>query len=141
MKSRDSLVRLKRFQADEKRRQVNQIETMISEFLRMAAELDDQIAAEQDRTGIHDVGHFAYSTFAKAAKQRRDNLTASAEELRTQLNAARDELAVAVEDLKKVELLVERDHDREKGAADAAEQDELDEIATRRSRGQAAGLR
>ena len=43
MKTRDSLIRLKRFQVDEKRRQLAQIESMIAEFNRMADELDDQI--------------------------------------------------------------------------------------------------
>ncbi len=133
MKSRESVVRLKRFQADEKRRQVTQIEAMIAEFERMARDLDDQIAAEQDRTGIHDVGHFAYPTFAKAAMQRRDNLLVSANELRGKLNRAQEELAEAVEELKKFELLVERDHDREKTVADAAEQEVLDELAGRRA--------
>jgi flagellar export protein FliJ len=134
MKSRESVVRLKRFQADEKRRQVTQIEAMIAEFERMARDLDDQITAEQERTGIHDVNHFAYPTFAKAAMQRRDNLLVSANELRGKLAKAQEELAEAVEELKKFELLVERDHDRERTAADAAEQDVLDELAGRRAR-------
>ena len=82
MKSRNSLIRLKRFQVDEKRRQVVQIEMMIAEFERMAAELDEQILAEQKRSGISDVAHFAYPTFAKAAMARRDNLMESANELR-----------------------------------------------------------
>ena len=88
MKSRNSLIRLKRFQVDEKRRQVVQIEMMIAEFERMAAELDEQILAEQKRSGISDVAHFAYPTFAKAAMARRDNLMESANELRGQLDAA-----------------------------------------------------
>jgi hypothetical protein len=56
MKSRNSLIRLKRFQVDEKRRQVMQIEMMIAEFERMASELDEQILTEQKRSGITDVG-------------------------------------------------------------------------------------
>ena len=80
MKSRaESLIRLKKFQVDEKRRQVTQIGTMIAEFERMAKDLNDQVVAEQERTGIKDTGHFAYPTFAKAAIQRRDNLLASAD--------------------------------------------------------------
>jgi flagellar export protein FliJ len=131
MKSRESLIRLKRFQADEKRRQVTQIETMIAEFERMARDLDDQIAAEQERTGIRDVTHFAYPTFAKAAMQRRDNLLVSANELRSKLGGAQEQLAEAVEELKKFELLVERDQDRERSAAEIAEQEALDEVAGR----------
>jgi flagellar export protein FliJ len=134
MKSRESLMRLKRFQADEKRRQVAQIETMIAEFERMARDLDDQIAAEQERTGIRDVTHFAYPTFAKAATQRRDNLLVSANELRGKLSGAQEQLAEAVEELKKFELLVERDQDRERSVAEIAEQEALDEVAGRRPR-------
>jgi flagellar protein FliJ len=109
MKSRDGLLRLKRFHVEEKRRQVRQIETMIAEFERMAKELNDQIVAEQERSGIHDAGHFAYSTFAKAATQRRDNLAASANELKGQLAAARAEFEEAVADLEKLEAIAERD--------------------------------
>ena len=131
MKSRNSLIRLKRFQVDEKRRQVVQIEMMIAEFERMAAELDEQILAEQKRSGISDVAHFAYPTFAKAAMARRDNLMESANELRGQLDAAQAALSEAVEDMKKIELMEERDQMRERTAQDAAEQDELDEVAGR----------
>ena len=129
MKSRDSLIRLKRFQVDEKRRQVAQIEMMIAEFERLAADLDQQIRAEQERTGIHDVTHYAYPTFARAAMQRRDNLRTSTEELRTQLLDARDQLADAFEDLKKFELLDERDSERERVVQAAREQATLDETA------------
>jgi hypothetical protein len=48
MKSRETLIRLKRFQVDEKRRKVTQIEVMISEFERIASDLDREIKAEQD---------------------------------------------------------------------------------------------
>jgi len=114
MKSRESLIRLKRFRVEEKRRQVAQIESMIAEFERMAAELEAQITAEQERSGIKDVSHFAYPTFAKAAMQRRDNLVASAEELKEQLAAANAEFAEASEELEKIEALAER------GAGDRA---------------------
>ena len=92
MKSRDAVIRLKRFEVDEKRRKVAEIETMIGEFSHMAADLDRQIAIEQDRAGISDVNHYAYPTFAKAAIQRRNNLTASAQDLEAKLSAARGDL-------------------------------------------------
>jgi hypothetical protein len=79
----------------------------------MAKELDDQIVAEQERSGIHDTSHFAYPTFAKAAMQRRDNLVASTNELRDQLGVAQEECAEAVEELAKYEAIAERDHDRQ----------------------------
>lgn len=134
MKSRESLIRLKKFQVDEKRRQVTQIETMKAEFNRMASELDEQIIAEQQKAGIDDITHFAYPTFAKAARQRRDNLLISVRDLDEQLEAAQDQLAEAVEELKKIEILHERDMERERQEREAAEQEQLDEIAGRKSR-------
>ena len=132
MKSRDSLIRLKRFQVDEKRRQVTQIEMMIADFARMISDLDDQIVGEQNRVGIHDIAHFAYPTFAKAAMQRRDNLKVSVKDLEDKLADARDALAAAVEEMKKIELIEERDQARERAERDQAEQDALDEVATQR---------
>src|SRR5207302_334644 len=89
MKSRETLIRLKKFQVDEKRRKVAQIEGMIAEFDRMAADLDREILSEQERAGIHDPAHFAYPTYAKAALTRRDNLKRSAGDLKGQLEDAR----------------------------------------------------
>jgi flagellar export protein FliJ len=132
MKSRDSLIRLKRFQVDEKRRQVTQIEMMIADFNRMISDLDDQIVGEQNRVGIHDITHFAYPTFAKAAIQRRENLRVSVSDLEEKLSGARDALGLAVEELKKVELIEERDQARERAEREAVEQEALDEVATRR---------
>jgi flagellar export protein FliJ len=138
MKSRETLIRLKKFQVDEKRRKVAQIEAMIAEFERMAAELEREIRLEQDRAGIHDPAHFAYPTYAKAAIARRENLKRSASELRAQLEDAKLALSEAFEDLKKVELLDERDQMRERSAENAAEQSELDSIALMRVRGGAS---
>jgi flagellar export protein FliJ len=128
MKSRETLIRLKKFQVDEKRRKVGQIEAMIAEFDRMATDLDREIKVEQDRAGIHDPSHFAYPTYAKAAITRRENLKRSTGELRTQLDDAKAALGEAFEDLKKVEMLDERDQQRERAEQNAREQVELDRI-------------
>ena len=128
MKSRDTLIRLKRFHVDEKRRQVAQIEAMIADFQRLASDLDRVISVEQTRAGIDDPGHFAYPTYAKAAMARRDNLVQSADNLKGQLEDARGQLAEAFEELKKVEILEERDQVRERAAEGRAEQAELDRI-------------
>ncbi len=134
MKSRETLIRLKRFQVDEKRRKVAQIETMIAEFERMSVELEREITSEQTKAGISDPGHFAYPTYAKAAIQRRDNLSRSIGDLKTQLEEARGYLAEAFDELKKVEILEERDQQRERAEAAAREQAELDRIGAQRAR-------
>src|SRR3974390_3908748 len=109
MKSRETLIRLRKFQVDEKRRKVAQIESMIAEFDRIAAELDREIKVEQERAGIHDPTHFAYPTYAKAAIGRRENLRRSANELKAPPDHAKAMLGEAFEELKTVELLDESD--------------------------------
>ena len=109
MKSRESVLRLKRFQVQEKARQVAQIETMVSQFQSMAEDLDGQIAYEEKKAGIEDVNHFAYPTFAKAARLRRENLQTSIQDLNDQHAAAKLALAEVQEELDKAEKLEERD--------------------------------
>jgi flagellar export protein FliJ len=109
MKSRDSLLRLKRFQAEEKRRRVSQIELMVAEFSRMAGDLDREIAGEEQRSGISDPTHFAYSTYARAARARRDNLQQSAGEMRQQLDDAKAAYEEAVEEVARAQNLEGRE--------------------------------
>lgn len=121
MKSREAALRLRRFEAQEKARKVQGLEHMIREFEQMAADLDRQVQAEEDRTGVKDRNHFAYSTFAKAAVQRREKLAASIDDLRLKLQEAvreRDEalseadagVALEVKDLSRGRRRSERHH-------------------------------
>lgn len=109
MKPRESLVRLKLFQVKEKRRQLGQLDLMMGEFERMAGELDAQILTEEKKAGITDLTHFAYPTFAKAARQRRDNLVVSIRDLVTQKEAAEADLLLAEAELTRAEALEVRD--------------------------------
>ncbi|MBB3522040.1 chaperonin cofactor prefoldin [Rhizobium sp. BK619] len=95
MKSRESLVRLKEFQVNEKRRQLQQLQMMMSEFERMTKDLESQIVVEEKKSGISDPNHFAYPTFAKAARQRADNLQVSIKELKMQ----EESLEMALEEM------------------------------------------
>jgi flagellar FliJ protein len=90
-------VRLTDFVTAASRRRVAQTRSMIADFERLAAELDREVRAEEDRTGNHDPRHFAYSTVAKAASLRRDNLMHSIGQLRIQLGTAHAALEAALE--------------------------------------------
>ena len=99
---------------------------MINEFRKMAEELDNQIHLEEEKSGITDINHFAYPTFAKAARQRRDNLEVSIRELEDKREAAEQALSDAEEELKKAQRLENRDSS---GAAEGA----VDEQVERRA--------
>jgi flagellar FliJ protein len=115
MKSNDTLLKLRRFEMNEKQQQVSEIEVMIGDFKRMADDLSHQIKVEEESCGVRDVNHFSYPTYAKAARQRRDNLIASIAALEAKLEEARVQLLEAQEELKKSELVEERSvHDHER---------------------------
>ncbi|WP_072390071.1 flagellar export protein FliJ [Hyphomicrobium sp. CS1GBMeth3] len=102
MKARETALRLKRFELNEKARKVSDLEMMIREFETIAGDLDRQIQAEEERTGVKDARHFAYSTFAKSAALRRDNLRASIAELRAKLEAAQQDYDATQQQLERV---------------------------------------
>ena len=109
MKSRENLLRLKHFQVEDKTRQLAQIDMMIAEFERMFSDLQAQIDIEEEKAGISDPAHFAYPTFAKAARQRQENLEGSIRDLKDKRVNAEAALEEAEEDLKKTQRLEQRD--------------------------------
>jgi flagellar FliJ protein len=118
MKPRDSAVKAKRFEVAEKARKIASLEGTIRDFEVMAADLARQIANEEDRTGVRDQAHFAYSTFAKAAAQRRANLLASVDDLKDKLALAKSDHDDAVLALKRLEPAAEeRDRLQSKGVS------------------------
>ena len=109
MRSRDSLLRLNRFRVEDCRRQVADMDMMIGDLMRKHDDLDNHVKFEEQRTGVSDPNNVNYSMAAKAVRSRRDNMLKSVAELRDQREAAADLLKEAEADLRKVELLVEKD--------------------------------
>lgn len=103
-KSHEVAVGLKRFEAGEKKRKVDELEQMIAELHNVAVDLDRQVNAEEERTGVKDPAHFAYSTLASSASKRRDNLRASIAGLMVSLDAAKRERDETVEQLDQLAL-------------------------------------
>ena len=129
MRNRESLIRLHKFQVDERRRKVAEIELLLAEFRNKERELEAQILAEQEKAGISDEAHFAYPMFAKSVQKRRENILQSIADLDIQLETAQEELAAAFRELKKYELMEESRKRKVRKQTQRLEQAELDEIA------------
>lgn len=103
--SKASVLRRKQFEANEKETKIALLGTIIRDFDSMIAQLEGQIAAEEDRTRIKDPDHPAYSTFAKAATKRRQNLFVSVAHTRAMLDVVkreRDEINAQLLDLEPI---------------------------------------
>ncbi len=108
MKPRDAALKAKRFEVAEKARKLASLDSMIRDFEMMASDLSRQIVAEEERTGVKDPAHFAYSTFAKAAAQRRGNLQTSVADLRAKFDIAKRDHEEAAQELSKLEPAEDR---------------------------------
>lgn len=108
MRSKEAMLRLQRFKVEEKRRQVSEIEFMISDLDAKISEFHQQVELEEKRTGVTDINHFSYSTTAKSIRVRADNIQKSVVGLREQLDRANSELDAEEAELRKIELLAQK---------------------------------
>ncbi|MEO1103413.1 MAG: hypothetical protein AAFW98_06740, partial [Pseudomonadota bacterium] len=74
------------------RRQLSQFERMIADLEVIRTELGKQIDGEERRTGVSEPSNFAYSTVARAARERRSNLTNTIDDLNERRAAAMEAL-------------------------------------------------
>ena len=108
MYARGTNKRIKQFQLHDCCCTVIRIEKLIAEFKQIDAALVREITVEEGRAGIHDMANFAYPLVAKAVQQRRENVRRSIEELMQRLEVARNAMAEAEDELRRVESRDER---------------------------------
>ena len=109
MRSRESLLRLNRFRAEDCRRQVADMDLMIQDLMRKHDDLDAHVKFEEQRTGVSDINNVNYSMAARSVRGRRDNILKTVGELRDQHESMIERLKEAEADLRKVEMLVEKE--------------------------------
>ena len=109
MRSRESLLRLSRFRVEDCRRQVSDMDMMIQDLMRKHDDLDAHVKFEEQRTGVSDPNNVNYSMAAKSVRVRRDNILKTVAELRDQHESTVERFKEAEADLRKVELLVEKE--------------------------------
>lgn len=108
MKVRHSLIRLHKWQADEKRKQLAKLQALRSDLLGKAAMLDASVAREQvvvsaTQGGDSDLA-FAYAPFAHVAIRQRENLLRSITAVELSVADEEDAVAEAYKALKRHEI-------------------------------------
>lgn len=109
MRSRESLLRLHRFRTEDVRRQVADMDMMIQDLMRKHDDLDQHVKVEEAKNGINDPNNVNYSMAAKSVRGRRDNILRTVAELRDQHESMIAKLKDEEIELRKVELLVEKE--------------------------------
>ena len=127
MKSRDTLIKLHRFRADEAKSKLAGLESIRSDLERKMTELDSHLSEEARRATENDIGRFAYPSFARSIRERKDNIAQSIAEIERSIAEARIHVQEAFQELKKFELAEEARLKREADHQELAERTETDE--------------
>lgn len=133
MKGIDSVIRLQKWQVDEQRRQVADLEGLLMDLTQRADALEQEILKEQEVAADQNVA-FIYGDYARHAIERRETLQRSIAEAEVAAVAARDVLTELYQDMKRYEIAKDRHDARQALAENRAEQAELDDIAMKMHR-------
>ncbi len=129
MKGLPTLIRLRTYELEEKRRKLADLEGLKAQLIEAIARIDDDVRLEQQVAGSDSSISFAYAPFAAAAIERRRTLVASAENVQSQIEAAAAEVTSAYQELKKYEVAHSNRQRRLRLDRNRREQVTLDDIA------------
>lgn len=101
MSGLENLVRVHQWVLDEKRQRLSGLEQLLGRMEDDLEILEEKLAAEREAAGRSLDGALAFQTIIPAALERREKLRHSIANLRAEIEAARDEVGEAVQDLKK----------------------------------------
>ncbi|MBK5921233.1 hypothetical protein CCR80_09335 [Rhodothalassium salexigens] len=126
------LIRLSRQHLDEKRREQAEIFARIDQTQAQSEALSQQMADEAVVAQADTMARMAYPGFARAAMDRRAALAEQIAALEREAEAKAEEIRQIFEEAKRYEIMLDRQEDAAKRAADRAEQADLDEIGLTR---------
>ena len=139
MSTLDSLIRLHRWQLDEQRRRVAELEALAAKLRGDVQRLDAEQTSEQEFAGRSPEASFGYGSYASALIERRRKLHQSLVDAEKQINAAREALAEAFQEAKRYEIAAAKRVLSQRLMQERAEQNTMDELASdirRRGNGQ-----
>jgi flagellar export protein FliJ len=125
----DSLIRLHRWQVDERRRQVAELEALSARLRGELVRLADERAREQSAAGASFLAQHVYPGYIRRALERQKTLERSLAEAEAQILQARDLLAEAFQELKRYEIAAANRERLRMNAAARRERLETDAIA------------
>ena len=135
-KTLSTLIRLTQFQVDEKRRALKELQDQEDATNRAIADLRQQMVDEGVKAGSDPDMLRGYAAFVAGAKIKIAQFHSFLEHLQPQLDDARDQLALAFEEQKKVELTKQARDEEDRKERNRQEQQELDELGMLRHRRQ-----
>jgi flagellar protein FliJ len=132
MKSREGLVRLHRFRVEEIRKRLKSLDDMRGDLAKKMGDLETMVQEEQRRSINSDLGRLAFPSFARSIQARRENIQRTIDEVEKQASTVSEELQAAYRELKKYEITVEGEVQRDRVEYARQVQVDLAEMAMER---------
>ncbi|WP_448188394.1 flagellar FliJ family protein [Azospirillum sp. sgz301742] len=129
MSSLKTIIRLHKWQLDEKRRALSDLQNLHDRLCMELARLREEVRREQEAARTDQAVAFSYPAFAKAARERDHRLQDSIAQVEQQIEAATEEMSEAFQELKRFELAEEERLKREREKIRRKEDAMLDETA------------
>ncbi len=139
MTALNQLVRLHRWNLDEKRQKLAELGRFRAKLLGNIETLEAELAREQAAAERSEVAGLSLPAFIKATIDRRRKIEESIAEVDRSIAAARDEIAKAFQEFKKYETAHGNHQRREAQKQQRREQTAADELSIELHRRQAAG--
>lgn len=127
MKKIKSLIRLHKFELDEKRRELQGLEAQMDRMRESRARLEQELVEEQKTASQSLELGFTYSGYAKKFIERREKLEHDIAALKVEIEKMEIVVQMAYQELKKYEITNERQEAAEKVERDRKAQIDLDE--------------
>ncbi|MAU40204.1 MAG: hypothetical protein CMF31_01135 [Kordiimonas sp.] len=128
-KAAQGMIRLTKWQLDEKRRQLADLEIMRDELQGKIRGLENEIAHEKKVISQSHIVDFSYANFAQETIRRRETLEKSIADISVSIEEMKDQVAEAFQELKQYEILEQREQERERHKRERRQQAELDEVS------------
>jgi flagellar FliJ protein len=125
----DSLIRLHRWQVDERRRQLAELEGLAEKLRQEMVRLAEERAVEQTAASASFLARHVYPGYIRRALERQKTLEQSLAEADVQIVQARDALADSFQELKRYEIAAANRERLRMNAAARRERIETDAIA------------
>lgn len=128
-KGMTGMIRLHKWQLDEKRRNMVELEEMKQGMLQNLTSLQNELIAEQKKVSESSVVNIGYAAYAQQVMARRVNIVNSMQEIDVSIEDMKDQVAEAFKELKKYEVVEQRQRERERTDLNRRQQIEQDELA------------
>ena len=139
MSALDSLIRLHRWQLDERRRQLADLDQLLFKLRQEERRLDIEQATEQQAASASSEAAFAYGGYARGVVERRRKLAQSVAEIEQQIVQAREALAQTFQEVKRYEITASNRQRQQRQKLERQQQRVMDDIAVEAYRRRRSG--